>query len=137
MVMKIYLTKSVVRFKDKYLLLKKAEDIVAENVGKWECPGGRIDKDEDPEKAVLREIKEETGLKCEIIRELPFLHKRNKKYESLCHVYLVQALSNKIKLSSEHSEYKWVRPEEVKNMPLVLFADLLLEYFEHAKKYLK
>lgn len=137
MTIKIYLTKGIVRFKDRYLLLKKAKDIVPENIGKWECPGGKIDRDEDPEKAVLREVEEETGLKCEIIKELPFLHKRDKKYESLCHVYLIQAPSDKVKLSPEHSEYKWVRPEEVKDMPLVLFAELLLEYFGHAEKYLE
>jgi|TARA_Y100000310_G_scaffold61961_1_gene57200 8-oxo-dGTP diphosphatase len=135
--MKIYLTKGIVRFKDKYLLLKKVKDMVPENAGKWECSGGKIGKDEGPKKALLREIKEETGLGCEIVKELPFLKMKNDNYESSCHVYLVQSPSDKVKLSPEHSEYIWIRPEEVKDMPLVLFADLLLEYFNHAEKYLE
>lgn len=135
--MKIYLTKGIVRFNGKYLLLKKVKDMVPENSGKWECSGGKIDKDENPEKAVLREIKEETGLDCKIIKELPFLEMKNDGYESSCHVCLVQAPSDKVRLSPEHSEYIWVRPEEVKDMSLVLFADLLLKYFNHAEKYLE
>jgi 8-oxo-dGTP diphosphatase len=137
MVIQIYLTKAIVRFKDKYLLLKKAKDIIPENVGKWECSGGRIDKDEDPKKAVLREIKEETGLTCDIIKELPFLQMTDQKYNSQCHVFLVKTYSDNVKLSSEHTEYRWVTPEEAKKMPFVLFASLILEYFEHAEEYFK
>ncbi len=33
----------------------------------WMPPGGHIEPDEDPVQAVLREIREETGLVCEVI----------------------------------------------------------------------
>ncbi len=133
---KIYLTKGIVRFNGKYLLMKKIKDIIPENAGKWEAPGGKIKENENPEKSLLREIEEETGLKCKIIKELPLLKMREKGYESVCHVFLVEAPSEKIKLSSEHSEYKWLKPNEIKKMDLVLFADLLLKYLDHAEKYL-
>jgi len=110
--------------------------MISENSGKWECPGGKINKNESPEKAILREIKEETGLNCKIIKELPFLEMKNSKYESQCHVYFIEALSDKVILSPEHSEYIWIKSDEVKNLLLVLFADLLLEYFNHAERYL-
>jgi 8-oxo-dGTP diphosphatase len=38
---------------------------------KWEFPGGGIELNETPEKALLREVKEETGLNVEIVRLLP------------------------------------------------------------------
>ncbi len=43
----------------------------------WMPPGGHIEPDEDPVQAVLREIREETGLTCEVIppaAPLPFAY---------------------------------------------------------------
>lgn len=40
----------------------------------WLPPGGHIDPDEDPVQAVLREVREETGLECEIVSPVPFAH---------------------------------------------------------------
>ncbi len=40
----------------------------------WMPPGGHIDPDEDPVQAVLREVREETGLDCEIIAPAVFAH---------------------------------------------------------------
>ncbi len=38
--------------------------------GKWQCPGGKIDKWETAEQALKREIKEELGVDCEIISKI-------------------------------------------------------------------
>ena len=135
MVLGLYITKGLVRYKGKYLLLKKAKDILPENNGKWECSGGKIKEKEDPQEAILREIKAETGLECKIAKELPILHMRNEKVDSVCRVYVVDAPSDKIKLGGEHSDYKWLKPGEVKKMELVMFADLLLKYFNNAEEY--
>jgi 8-oxo-dGTP diphosphatase len=136
MVLKLLVTKGIIRHNGKYLLLKKIKDIIPENSGKWECSGGRIDKSEDPESALLREVKSETGLNCKVLKELPLLSINGDEFESTCHVFLLEADTDKITLSEEHSEYIWVKPEDVKNMDLVMFADLLLEYFNHAEKYM-
>ena len=45
-----------------------------QRLGMWVPPGGHIDEDEDPVMAVLREVREETGLETEVItgdRTLP------------------------------------------------------------------
>lgn len=40
----------------------------------WLPPGGHIEADEDPVQAVLREVREETGLDVEIIGARPFAY---------------------------------------------------------------
>jgi 8-oxo-dGTP pyrophosphatase MutT (NUDIX family) len=37
-----------VRFQDKFVLLKRATDPIPENLGKWECPGGKLKPGESP-----------------------------------------------------------------------------------------
>jgi len=51
--------------KGEILLVKRG---VEPGKGKWALPSGFIEIDETPEKACLRELKEETGLKGEIVR---------------------------------------------------------------------
>src|SRR5688572_28889099 len=40
-------------------------------LGQWMPPGGHIEPDEDPVQAALREVREETGLVCEVIATSP------------------------------------------------------------------
>ena len=47
------------------VLLQKRRDIPI-----WSLPGGGINKNESPEKAVVREVYEETGIKSKIIRQI-------------------------------------------------------------------
>lgn len=53
---------------DNVLLVRHRE------LGCWLYPGGHIDANEDPVQAVLREVREETGLTCQIIAESRFRH---------------------------------------------------------------
>ncbi len=136
------LVKAIVEYQTKYgkkyLFLQKASDkFFPENIGKWECSGGLIKPGESSLETINREIKEETGLKFEIIKQLPHLSMKDKNYDSQCDVYLIKALSNKVKINpNEHLMYKWVKAKNVKKMELVLYASLLLEFFNNPKKYL-
>ncbi len=85
----------------------------------WELVKGRMGR-ETPRQALLREIKEETGLKVKIEKKLGEVVYRHKKIhghtESRQTVYLVQHLKNRVVISSEHSGYKWVNPRQAEKM---------------------
>lgn len=62
----------VVRNKDgKVLLAKRIGKELVGAYGKWELVGGKVEYGEEPEAAVVREVKEESGLDVKVVRLLP------------------------------------------------------------------
>lgn len=130
MVYKFLISRGIVENNGKFLVLKKVNDLMHENVGRWECPGGKIFDGEAPRDTVLRELKEETNITGEIVKEFPKIYIKTENVESTCFVFLIKTNNKKVKLSSEHSEFKWIKSKEFKDLELVKFADLLIKYFE-------
>lgn len=56
---------------DEVLMTLRDEKINPEAHLRWEFPGGKINFGEQPEEALVRETKEETGYPVEIVRQLP------------------------------------------------------------------
>ena len=57
----IYVVAAIIRNKDnKYLITQRLPD--AKYAGYWEFPGGTIEDGETPEKALVRELKEELNI---------------------------------------------------------------------------
>jgi 8-oxo-dGTP diphosphatase len=111
----------IINDEGKILIVKRDKEIIF--VDKWDVPGGKLDNDETLFEAISREIVEEVGLKlARIICTLSsskFEGKLGDKLIIYRNIYLCRA-SGEIKLSAEHSEYKWVAPEELRNFE---FAD--------------
>ena len=101
---------------DEFLLLKRSEtkDFGA---GLWECVTGRVDQGEGFEDAAHREVKEELGVSIELLEILGTTHfyrgAERPEYELIGIVYLGSIEQrDSIKISQEHSEYRWVTSEE-------------------------
>lgn len=116
---------SIVSFNDKLLLLKNKN-------GFWEFPGGGVDFGEEPITSAHRELKEETTL---IAKELTLIGVTSAVYEkegnekhSVYIVYKGDVHSDRVFISSEHSEYRWVTKDEAKFMKLGLNAESALEF---------
>ncbi len=126
--------KVLVRHKRKYLLLRKARDIHPSHVGGWEVPGGKIKPNESPQEAGLREIQEETGLKCRIVAELKLLELEKDGIRTRTQVYLAEASSDDIKLSAEHSDYIWISVKALEKLDNIIYKDLFRWYLQEAEK---
>jgi len=94
---------------DKCLILE-----FTKRPGRWDIPGGRIDKGEKCDEAFRREIKEELGIsEFEIISVLDYdiWHCEGKPLGAIAH--LIKTDETKIKLSHEHSQSKWITEDEI------------------------
>ena len=84
-----------------------------ENVyGKWEFPGGKVEKDETEERAIEREIKEEFELN---IKAQKFIVNNICEYPNKIvdlRLYECEYISGDFKLH-DHSEYKWLEIEKL------------------------
>jgi len=82
---------------------------------RWTLAGGQIDKNESPVQALLREVKEETGLKIKLLKKLwtstKKYGKKSKKRAKIFLSLISKKAIRKLKLSFEHLKAKWVKPK--------------------------
>ena len=82
--------------------------------GAWEAVHGRIEAPERPEEAVVREIREETGLEVERLYNVtcqPFyLHRQGAVQIAVVFGAFV-AVSADVRLSPEHDAFEWLPPD--------------------------
>lgn len=78
----------------------------------WEFPGGKIEQGEIPEQTVVREVFEELGVDVEVIRPICSVSYQYERFHMTMQVFLC-SLDDGIEPSlSEHSNAKWVGPQE-------------------------
>jgi 8-oxo-dGTP diphosphatase len=79
----------------------------------WSLPKGKLDPGESWEACALREVWEETGLRCELGSELPptFYHDRKGRAKAVRY-WLMEPLSGTFEPSDEVDELRWVPPAE-------------------------
>jgi len=108
------------------------------NPNKWELPGGKVEVGQDLANATEREILEETGLLVKVISPRTFTEGKivgYGKYKGMLYLELVneaKLISGNIRLSSDHTEYKWIEPNNALDLDLSIEARKAITFFLHS-----
>jgi 8-oxo-dGTP pyrophosphatase MutT (NUDIX family) len=100
----------------------------------WLFPGGHIELDETPDEALLREVKEETGLDVTVLAEKPTaskdanneiplyqprfvsVHEAEAPHRHVALMYVCLAKSGDAVRSDEHDLLEWKNKEEIEKL---------------------
>ena len=97
--------------KDELLVLKRPH-FVKWAPNQWGLPGGKIEPDETPLQAAVREVREETTLEVEDLRlGEPVL-------KDPVGVYYTRKYRGSVELDFEHTDFKWASREELTKLDL-------------------
>lgn len=105
----------------QYLFLQRSQAMDSEDEPSWDIPGGRINPHESLEDALAREIVEETGLHTQTTPTLiaaQDIFVTTKDLHVVRLTYTVACKESSIKLSHEHTEYRWVSLDEAHTLNL-------------------
>jgi 8-oxo-dGTP diphosphatase len=122
---------AVVEFPDRRILLIKRQTVPFR--GYWALPGGRVEARDTVEQAVVREVKEETGLDVEIVGKIGEYCEKGFKdeveydYSPAC--FLVKPVGGEIRRQeSEVEEIKLVDPKEIPKELAFEHARMIRDY---------
>ena len=110
----------------EYLMLYRNKKENDYNKGKWIGVGGHIENSETPDMALIREIKEETGLNAlsyKLVGEIEFI---DNDYSELMYLYIVDRYSGDI-IECNEGLLKWIPKNEILNLSLFDGDKLFLE----------
>lgn len=108
--------------KGKILMVKRDEPECRDAHMKWEFPGGKVDFGETPEQAIVRELKEETGVNVRVKRLLSHLETVYWDYpwgeqQTLLFGFECEYLSEEKRLKDHHvNDVRWVPIGEVSKL---------------------
>jgi mutator protein MutT len=108
--------------------------------GKWSVPGGLVDLGETAEEAVIREVKEETGLEVydprlvDVVNYISLSEKGAVMYHYVIIDYIVTSQGGKPHASSDADDLKWVPFNEVEEYDL---TETVRHFFQRNRKKLE
>ena len=95
--------------------------------GFWEFPGGKVEEGEAPEKALIREVKEELNIdinnKC--IAPLSFSEFDYNNFQLLLLLYICRRWDG-VPMSMENNKLEWVKPNMLRDYKMPPADDALI-----------
>ncbi len=126
----IVVVAALIKKDNKYLIAKRAYD-EEENLGKWEFPGGKVEKGEDEFTAIEREMKEEFEIEIKAVKYLTSSKFDTGKKIILLKLYECEYISGEFRLNA-HSEYAFVDKDKLLNYDL---APADIEFAKYIKEF--
>lgn len=84
-----------------------------EMAGKWEFPGGKIEAGETPAECVVRELREELGVRAAILAEIARVRHDYPDFTMILHVFVCAVPDGAEPASREHDDAGWRTYEEL------------------------
>ena len=123
--LKIVVSIALINNEDEILLSKRPEK--KHLSGFWEFPGGKVEEGETPEKALIREVKEELNIdinnKC--IAPLSFSEFDYNKFQLLLLLYICRRWDG-VPMSMENNKLEWVKPNMLRDYKMPPADDALI-----------
>jgi 8-oxo-dGTP diphosphatase len=93
----------------------------------WEVPGGKVEDDESPTEAAVREAEEEIGVKVELRKPFYSGEFQHNDELFLWHCYIAEIVEGEPEIQEDKfGELKWVEPVELDEIELAPNLDMIL-----------
>jgi 8-oxo-dGTP pyrophosphatase MutT (NUDIX family) len=97
----------------------------------WTLPKGKLEPGETHEQAAVREVQEETGLECELGRELPSTHYHDRKGRpKTVRYWAMRPLAGVAGPNGEVDEVRWASVDEAGRLLSYPHDDAVLRAFD-------
>lgn len=117
-----------------YLLLYRNKEKDDFNKGKYLGVGGHLEKGETKEKALIREVKEETGLTLHSYTYHAKLLFINDEYQEIMHLYTSDDFTGEL-IDCDEGQLVWIKEEDVLKVPHWEGDQYFLTKMLHQKEY--
>jgi 8-oxo-dGTP diphosphatase len=99
--------------------------------GLWEFPGGKVDADEAPEDALIRELGEELGIavKAPCLAPLTFASHAYQEFHLLMPLYVCRKWEGFVR-PLDGQALKWVRPRDLRSYAMPPADEPLIPYLQ-------
>lgn len=99
----------------RLLLVRRARPPAA---GTWSLPGGRVEPGEDDSAAVVREVREETGLEVAVGGLVGTVQRHaGADIVYVINDYFCEAVGGTLRAGDDAREVRWCTPAEVRGLP--------------------
>ncbi len=109
--------------------------------GKWSVPGGLVELGESTEQAIIREVKEETGLDVcdpelvDVVNRIIFDEKGAIKYHFVIIDYFLKLKGGELRAADDAEELRWVPLEDLEKFNITdTLRDFLHRNMDKLKK---
>ena len=127
---------ALIRKGEEYLVLKRSERNDYMPL-KWDIPGGIVEMGETVEQAVIREVKEETGLEI-VLNEVIYIYSNINQVpqrQDFQAVYDCLYIDGKVDINQrEHETYRWIKFSEIENLDTIDFLKELVKIYRPEKE---
>lgn len=117
-----FAVKAIIIKDDRFLVLHRSpEEIESSMLNKreaWDLPGGGVRFFETTERALFREVKEETSIKVRLIKLMNAYDAIRTALHLVILTYICQYTEGEVALSNEHDRFYWLTLDEMREMNL-------------------